>query len=179
MIVLATRSIARRKLIKKCKRNIIFKTSDIDETYLSGESLEEYLLRVSFLKAAKLFRENVTVIGADTVIFFEGKIIGKPKSREEAFLIMKMLSGRVHEVYTGVSVLTTNKCIGFVEMAKVKVDNLSNDLIYSYLKTNEFMGKAGGYAIQGRARYFMKVVEGDITTVIGLPMKRLCKMHLI
>ncbi|WP_022670256.1 Maf family protein [Hippea alviniae] len=176
MIVLATKSQARRRLLKKCKRNAIITVSNIDEKRFVGESIVEYLLRVSFLKALSVKRKNQIVIGADTVIYFDGRVIGKPKDREEAYQILSMLSGKIHQVYTGVSVISDKWCERFVEVASVKVDKLTEDEINSYLDTNEYMGRAAGYAIQGRARHFMHLIEGDITTVIGLPMKRLCKI---
>ena len=176
MVVLATKSLARRRLIKKCKRNVIIRKSNIDETRFEDESIVDYLLRVSFLKAIAVKRSKDMVIGADTVIYFDGKIIGKPKNRREAFDILMMLSGNIHRVYTGVSVVSDDWCVRFVDVAAVKVDVLSVSELNSYLDTNEYIGKAAGYAIQGRARHFLRLIEGDITTVIGLPMKKLCKI---
>ncbi len=176
MIILATQSEARRKLFKKCKRNAIFTKADVDERRLDSEGVEDYLLRVSFLKASVFYKNGITVIGADTVIEFEGKIIGKPKDDEEAFAILKMLSGKYHRCLTGVTVLKDNRCISFVDEALVYMDHLSDDEIWEYVKSGEYKGKAAGYAIQKKAGRFMRVVRGDVTTVVGLPMKRLCSI---
>ncbi len=176
MIILATQSKARRKLFKKCKRNAIFKVSHVDETRLPNEGVYDYLIRVSFLKASEFFKKGVVSIGADTVILFRDMVIGKPKDEKEAFEILKMLSGHYHSCMTGVTVLKERKCISFVEKAIVFVEKLTDNEIWEYVKTKEFQGRAAGYAIQGRASKFMRVVQGDITTVIGLPMKRLCRI---
>ena len=176
MLILATASIARRKLLRKCKRNVVFKISNVDEKRFDNESIYEFLLRISYLKASVFYKNGVDVVGADTVLMVDDRIIGKPKNKEDAGEILKLLSGRKHLCLTGVAVLKNNSWIGFIERAVVKVDNLSDDLIEQYLNTDEWMGRAGGYAIQGRAKEFMRVVEGDITTVIGLPMKRLCRI---
>ncbi len=176
MIVLATKSEARRKLFKKCKRNAVFAKADIDEGRLDGERVEDYLLRVSFLKAFVFYQHSITVIGADTVIEFEGKIIGKPKDDEEAFSILKMLSGDYHRCLTGVTILKNDRCISFVNEAIVYMERLDDSEIWEYVKSCEYKGKAAGYAIQKKAGRFMRVVRGDITTVVGLPMKKLCSI---
>jgi len=176
MIVLATQSEARRKLFKKCKRNAIFTKANVDESILKGESVEDYLLRVSFLKAFVFYKHGITVIGADTVIEFEGKIIGKPKDDEDAFAILKMLSGNYHRCLTGVTILKNGRCFNFVDETVVFMKKLSDSEIWEYVRSGEYRGKAAGYAIQKRAGRFMRVVKGDVTTVVGLPMKRLCSI---
>ncbi len=174
MIILATQSEARRKLLKKCKRNAIFKVSHVDERILKGENVYCYLLRISLLKASKFYKSDIISIGADTVIVFDDKIIGKPSNDYEAFTILRMLSGNYHRCLTGVTVLKENKCISFVDEAIIYMKKLTEKEIWDYVKTGEYKGKAAGYAIQKRAAKFIKLVKGDITTVIGLPMKKLC-----
>ncbi|AEA33746.1 Maf family protein [Hippea maritima] len=176
MILLASRSKARRKLIKKCKPNAVFGVSEIDETRLDGESVEDYVFRLSYLKALMLYKKGLTVIGADTVIVLDGEVFGKPKDRNEAFWMLKSLSGKLHECFSGVSVISDSYSVSFFERALIKVDRLSDTDIEMYLETGEYKGRAAGYAIQGRASSFMRVIEGDKTTVIGLPMKRLCRV---
>ncbi len=176
MIILATQSEARRKLFKKCKRNAIFTKANIDERRLDGENIKDYLLRVSFLKAFVFYKYGITVIGADTVIEFKGKIIGKPKDDDEAFKTLKMLSDNYHRCLTGVTILKNNRCISFVDEAIVYMNRLSESEIWEYVRRGEYKGKAAGYAIQKEASKFMKLVKGDITTVIGLPMKKLCRI---
>ncbi len=176
MIILATQSEARRKLFKKCKRNAIFTKSNIDERRLDGESVEDYLLRVSFLKAFVFYKYGNTVIGADTVIEYKGEVIGKPKDDKEAFNTLKMLSDNYHRCLTGVTILMNNRCISFVDKAIIYMNGLSDSEIWEYVRSGEYKGRAAGYAIQKEASKFMKLVEGDITTVIGLPMKKLCRI---
>ncbi|WP_025209813.1 Maf family protein [Hippea sp. KM1] len=176
MIVLSSSSKARRKLIRKCKRNVVFGVSNIDESRLSGEAVYEYVLRLSYLKAVSVYKEGLIVIGADTVIVLDDEVFGKPKDRLEAFYMLRRLSGRIHECFSGVSIVSDKGSVSFVERALVKVDRLSDYQIEAYLDTGEYKGRAAGYAIQGKASGFMRVIEGDKTTVIGLPMKRLCRL---
>ncbi len=176
MIILATQSKARRKLFKKCVRNAVFRVSKIDETRFDNESVVEYLLRVSFLKAREFYKKGVISIGADTIVVFDDEVIGKPKNISEAFEILKKLSGHYHRCLTGVSVIREEGCVSFVDEAVVFMEKLSDKEIMDYVRTGEFEGRAAGYAIQGRASAFMRVVKGDKTTVIGLPMKKLCRI---
>ena len=176
MIILASASKARRKLIKICKRNAVLAKSDIDETRLQGESLFEYLERITYLKAVKFVSKKNTVISADTVIVFEDKIIGKPKSRQNAFEILKNLEGKKHFCFSGVTVLSNKRYEFFVDYAVVYMDRIGDKAINDYLDKEDYKTKAAGYGIQGLASKFMYVIKGDITTVIGLPMKKLCKI---
>ncbi len=176
MLILASSSRARRKLIKMCKRNAVVKKPRIDESRHEKESLEAYLQRVTYMKATRFLNNSATVISADTVIEFEGMIIGKPKDRNDAFNTIKRLSGNLHRCITGVSVLSSDHYEFFVDYAIVRVNRLADEEIERYLDTGEYIGRAAGYAIQGIASRFMRVIEGDVTTVIGLPMRILCKI---
>lgn len=122
----------------------------------------------------------IIIIGADTVVAFEGKILGKPKDGEEAYLMLSMLSGKSHEVYTGVTVIYLSgyekyprKEIVFSECTKVKVADLSEEDIRNYIATNEPMDKAGAYGIQGKFGKYVTGIEGDYNNVVGLPVARL------
>ncbi len=176
MILLASSSIARRKLIKICKKNVLFGIPDIDEKRLSKEDIYEYLQRITYLKALGFIKSNTTVICADTVIVSGNEIFGKPKDRKDAFNMLSVLSGNKHFCFTGVGVISYNRYEFFIERAVVKMKKLSKNEIESYLDRKEYIDKAAGYAIQGYAASFMDIVKGDITTVIGLPMKRLCRI---
>ena len=176
MIILASASKARRKLIKMCRRNTAFKRSDIDETRLDNEELFDYLQRITYLKALKFVSSRNTVISADTVIVFKEKMIGKPKNKKEAFDILSMLRGSCHYCFSAVTIFSPHIYEFFVDYAAVYMKPISNNQIYNYLDSEDFGSKAAGYAIQGSASEFMSVVKGDITTVIGLPMKKLCRI---
>ena len=176
MIILASASKARRKLIKMCKKNAVFGRSDIDETRLDNEKLFDYLQRVTYLKAIKFVSSKNTVISADTVIVFKEKIVGKPKDIKEAFDVLSALRGNVHYCFSAVTILSQYKYEFFVDSAAVYMKPVSDNQIYDYLDSEDFGSKAAGYAIQGSASNFMNVKKGDVTTVIGLPMKKLCRI---
>ncbi len=176
MIVLATASKPRRRLMKMCRRNVIVKYSNINESKREREDIYDYLYRITYQKAIKFAGVGRTVVSADTVIVCDGAIIGKPKDGDEAFFILRLLSGRNHYCYSGVSILSKNSHQFFVEYAILRMKYLSDDEIYEYLDRENYSRYAAGYAIQGLARGFIDIVKGDITTVIGLPMKRLCRI---
>ncbi len=176
MIVLASASTARRKLIKICKKNISFAYSDIDETRKNKEELYDYLQRVTYLKAFGFVSSKKTVIAVDTVVVFRDKIIGKPKNRQEAFDILTNLKGNYHYCFSAVTILSDKAYEFFVDYAVVYMNYVNDKQIDDYLSVEDFTKRAAGYAVQGRASAFMEVVKGDVTTVIGLPMKRLCRI---
>jgi len=176
MLVLASASKARRKLIKICKRNVILKSSRIDETRYSNEDIYDYLKRITYLKGLRFVNRYTRVISADTVIVYKDKIIGKPKNRDDAFGMLSELSGKRHFCFSAVTILSDFEYRFFVDCAVVGVEQLSKEEINAYLDTNEYIGKAAAYAIQGFASKFVYLIKGDITTVIGLPMKRLCRI---
>ncbi len=175
MIVLASASKARRKLIKMCIRNALVGASDVDETRLPGESIENYLRRITLLKAVPFVKKGATVIAADTIIEFNGEIFGKPPDASVAFRYLKALSGNIHRCITGVTILNKTSYAFFVDHAYLKVDKLTDEEIWAYISTGEYRNRAAGYAIQGIASRFIHLIKGDITTVIGLPMRKLCK----
>lgn len=121
--------------------------------------------------------EKVILISADTVVSLDNKILGKPKDKEDAFETLKMLSGKTHNVYTGmcVSILTKDckKNITNLTQSKVTFKNMTDEEIRGYIKTGEPMDKAGSYAIQGIGASFIEKAEGDFFSVIGLSMSKL------
>ncbi|MBR4530551.1 MAG: septum formation protein Maf [Lachnospiraceae bacterium] len=113
------------------------------------------------------------VIGADTVVSLEGRIFGKPRDRADAARMLGQLSGRTHEVYTGVAVLSPDEEILFAERTEVDVETLSAEEIEAYLATGEADDKAGAYGIQGRFGIHVTGIRGDYANVVGLPVSRL------
>ena len=114
---------------------------------------------------------GLPILCCDTLIYHENKLIGKAHSSEEAFYMLKELSNRSHFVYTGFSLFFKGKEYSGFDMAKVTFKKLKENSILDYLKTKEWEGAAGSYRIQGSAKAFIDTIEGDITTVIGLPLK--------
>lgn len=154
--------------------------SDFDEESIYEVDPEKLVKRLAYEKARMVVFElgDGFVIGADTVVYCDGKVIGKPKDEKDAFQILKKLSGNKHLVYTGVCVF--NAATGIVEKAvektMVEFRNLSDKEIKDYVATGEPMDKGGAYAIQMGAAGFVKKVEGSYTNVVGLPLVLLAKL---
>jgi septum formation protein len=150
----------------------------VDECRLPGEAPLEYVLRLSREKAQAASGQasgNAIVIGGDTTVRLEDEIFGKPDSAESARRILGCLSGRTHEVLTGVTLLRLPdlRQISFVETTRVTFSPLSPAQIEHYIATGEPFGKAGAYAIQGLATQFIERTDGDYFNAVGLPLERL------
>lgn len=143
------------------------------------ECPEELVLRLSFQKAKEIFEQVDSyslVLGADTIVYLDGKMLGKPTSKEDAFHILSSLSGRIHEVYTGLAVFYQDKIYQRAVKTKVSVGKLSDEEIYRYIETGEPMDKAGAYGIQGQGSVFIEKIDGCYFNVVGLPLHSLWKI---
>lgn len=125
-------------------------------------------------KAQAVFKDfpSAFVIGADTIVVADGRILGKPENQAEAVSMLKMLSGRQHDVYTGVSILAPNVSTNFFEKTEVVFWELSDEEIMSYVQSGEPLDKAGAYGIQELGGMLVKKINGDYFTVVGLPIAR-------
>lgn len=173
-IVLASGSPRRKELLLQVGIDFDVVASDIDETcdISSPEKLVEELSKRK-ATAVSLLRPGEIVLGADTVVSYDGEILGKPKDENEAYDMLMMLSGRTHSVYTGVSIIDRNgKCVSFVECTKVTMFDNSPETIKAYISTKEPMDKAGAYGIQGKGAILVSNIEGDYNNVVGLPIAR-------
>lgn len=150
------------------------------EEVLPEKSLpEDAVLSLSEQKANEIFREHrgEVIVAADTIVAIDGKILGKPRDEKDAFAMLKTLSGRVHEVYTGVCVIFANgRKERFFEETKVEFYELSDEEIAAYIKTGEPLDKAGAYGIQGKGALLVKRIDGDYYNVMGLPVARLLRV---
>ena len=171
-IILASQSPRRKELLSLLKLKFEIIVADIDETINHNNDLVKEIEKLSYLKAKKVFDDNTDalVIGADTIVKIDNKVLGKPSSYEDARNMLKMLSGRTHEVVTGATIMTNEKTETFSSIAKVTFYELSENEIDTYIKTNEPMDKAGAYAIQGDGAKLVKSIEGDFYTIVGLPI---------
>ncbi len=171
--ILASSSPRRIELLKKAGLKFRIIPADIVENNNSNDPIEVAIKNSYFkaLKVAKKFKNNF-VAGFDTVVEIDGKIIGKPKNREEAEIMLKTLSGKVHTVTTGFTILNLNKMVEIKKycVSRVKFKNLLQDEIDWYLSTDEPYDKAGAYAIQGIGAFMVKEIYGSFTNVIGLPL---------
>lgn len=117
-----------------------------------------------------------TIVAADTVVFIDGEILGKPKDEEDAFFILSKLSGRTHCVFTGLTVIRGKDIFSEFECTSVRFREISDREKYSYIASGEPMDKAGAYGAQGIGALFVEGIEGDFFNVMGLPLCRLSKM---
>ncbi len=148
--------------------------ADVDEAMNPGEPPEEEVVRVSLRKARAVAREtDDLVVAADTIVLCEGKILGKPRDAEDAYCMLRMLSGSTHRVITGCTVLRGEACETFSQTTLLHFRPISDAEIHAYIATGEPMDKAGAYGIQGGAALFCEGMTGDYYNVMGLPVCRL------
>ena len=174
-IILASKSPRRKELMELLKVPFEIIVSDVDETIDYENDLVKEIEKLSFRKADAVYQSNkdALVIGSDTIVKIDNKALGKPASIEEAKEMLRELSGRTHEVVTGVSIITDGKSETFSSVSEVSFYPLSEEEIDEYVSTNEPMDKAGSYAIQGDAAKFIRSIEGDYYTIVGLPVAEL------
>lgn len=181
MFVLASASPRRRELLTQIGLTFDVETADIDETPQLVEDPWSYVKRLAEHKAAAVYarhanRSRLTVLGADTTVVCVGQILGKPENEADAARMLRLLSGKTHQVITGVAVLTPNSRQVVAETTEVEMTPLTDLQIESYIATGEPMGKAGAYAIQGRAARFIPRISGCYFNVVGLPLARVSAM---
>lgn len=175
MLILASKSPRRRELLSLITTDFEIKSADVDETLPEGISPQEAVLHLSKIKAEPFNNGIDTIIGADTVVAVDSKILGKPADRQQAAEMLKSLSGKYHSVFTGVTVIKPEQSVTFSVETKVKFFDLTDDEIYSYVATGECDDKAGAYGIQGKGSLLVEKIDGDYFNVVGLPISKLNK----
>lgn len=178
-IILASASPRRRELLQKA--GIIFEVMPADgEERITCEKPEDIVKELSLGKArsaAAEMDEGTVILGADTIVVYENRILGKPKDEEDAVKTLCLLQGKTHQVYTGVTVLVRQgglwEPFTFAECTDVTFYPVSEEEIRSYVKSGEPMDKAGSYGIQGAFGVYVKGIHGDYSNVVGLPVARL------
>ena len=171
-LILASKSPRRQELMTLLRQPFTVKTEDIDETMNPALAPEDEVARVSAAKAqavADACAPEDIIVSADTIVVCGGRILGKPHSEAEAAQMLSMLSGRTHEVMTGLSVRTQGRTDTRVVKTEVRFRALSDAEIRAYIATGEPMDKAGAYGIQGGASVFVEHLSGDYFCVMGLP----------
>jgi septum formation protein len=182
MLMLASASPRRRELLAAAGIPFAVDPADIPETPLAGESGKVCATRLASEKARAVFRRHPEdfVLGADTVVVIDGEILGKPRDTADAARMLRKLSGKTHEVTTGVCLLGSQNGSAVEdirsETTAVSMVELSEEEIHDYIATGEPMDKAGAYAIQGRASRWIPKIEGDYCNVVGLPVALVWKM---
>lgn len=176
-LILASNSPRRKEILESLGLSFRIIPSKTDEDInLLGSDL---VMELSKRKALEVFNKNKDsiVIGSDTIVYMNDKVYGKPKNETDAFNMLKELSGKTHEVITGVTIISKNKIDTFYDKAYVTFKDLTDNMIYDYIKTKEPMDKAGSYGIQGEGMKLIKEYNGDFYTIMGLP-KTLINSHL-
>jgi len=170
-IILASRSPRRAFLLKNVGLQFEQIPSHIEEN-LNGMQPEDFVIHYSQKKAEAIQKIHTDsfIIGADTIVVLNNKIIGKPKNDEDAFQILKKLSGKCHEVLTGVSILFHDSQVSDIAKTKVYFNPISDEDIREYISTGEPMDKAGAYGIQGYGSQFIDKIEGCYFNVMGFPI---------
>jgi septum formation protein len=176
MLILASGSPRRAELLRAAGIEFTVRIADVDEAILPGESPRDYVLRLSRAKALAVAEEDEMVLGADTTVVIEDEIAGKPIDTEDARRMLRALSGKWHEVLTGVTLLRGHKVLSDVAVTRVKFSEMSESEIDWYVSTEEPMDKAGAYGIQGYASRFVERIEGSYSNVVGLPVQMVYKM---
>lgn len=177
-LFLASKSPRRKELLSSKGFVYTIESKDTDETMDKNLSVYDNVLNVSYKKAlaVSLDHRDDVVLGCDTIVVYDSKIYGKPKSKEDALETLKLLNGKTHSVISGVAIITPNKEYRFyVESFVTFKNNSLNDLI-EYVNTGEPMDKAGSYAIQGIGSKLIKEYSGSYENIIGLPIDEVSKI---
>ncbi len=184
-IILASKSPRRRELLSQI--DVTFRCMNSEkEEIVSSTVPSEVVCSLACQKAEDIEQQisagncpesPILIIGADTVVSYAGKILGKPRDEREAVSMIELLSGKCHEVYTGVAAIYINgnqrNTLSFYECTKVYVRELSKNDILEYTSTGESLDKAGAYGIQGRFAKYVTRIDGDYNNVVGMPLARL------
>ena len=175
-VVLASASPRRKELLSLIFNKYDIRPADCDEALPEGIKAQEAVEYLSLIKnkaTVEICNENSLVISADTVVAVDGEILGKPQDKEDARRMISLLSGREHQVFTGVTLSLNGNFKTFSEKTDVVFYTLTDKEIEDYISTDEPYDKAGAYGIQGKAGLLVKAVNGDYYNVVGLPVARL------
>ena len=177
-IILASASPRRRELMAQAGYEFEVQVSHKEETY-SSETPDEIVKELALLKARDIAEQNavedLVVIGADTVVAYQGAILGKPKSKEDAFAMIQSFQGDKHQVYTGVAILSYDEegnetVVNHGVKTEVYVNSMTDEEIWKYIESDNVMDKAGSYGIQSGFAIHIEQIEGDYFNVVGLPI---------
>ena len=179
-IILASQSPRRRELLTQIGLRFEVIPSTVEEVITSANPVEvvqelaqQKARDVAEVAGREMAKDSLLVIGADTIVVYEGKILGKPEDKEDAVRMLTMLQGKEHSVYTGVALLSGEQEIVFAEETRVQMCPMTPEEILWYVNTGEPMDKAGAYGIQGLCARFIRQIQGDYNNVVGLPVGRI------
>ncbi len=173
-LILASQSPRRKALMELFHIPFAIRVADIDEAMDPSLPPSREVARVSRLKAEAVCQSSAdVVVAADTIVVCDGQVLGKPKDEADAFRMLRLLSGKSHQVMTGMTVLKGEQATVCTEVADIHFRPLTDGEILAYIRTGEPMDKAGAYGIQGGAALFVDWIRGDYYNVMGLPVCRL------
>lgn len=180
-LILASASPRRSEIMKLVGIDFTVMPSDFDESTIKLDNPKDFVETLAFKKAesiACLQEDDVYILGADTTVVIEGEMLGKPHDTETSVRYLRMIQGKQHTVYTGVSLIRTRdqKTITKSMATQVLMDSMTEDDIAFYVSTKEPFDKAGGYGIQGVGSRFVKEIKGDYFNVVGLPINLVTHM---
>lgn len=183
-IILASASPRRHELLNLVNLKHEIRISDCEEN-IAYKDPADMVSRLSLIKASAVAKQlqmpeekDALVIGADTIVFFKDKVLGKPKDKQEALAMLRALSGNTHTVFTGVSVIdaASGQTETFYEETKVTFYEFTDEELAAYVDSGDPMDKAGAYGVQGPGAFLVKKVKGDYFTVVGLPVAHLLQV---
>ena len=175
-LILASASPRRRDILDAAKIPYVVRPSSADETYpadMAAIDVPELLARRKAEAVAREAEPDAVVIGADTVVLLDGKLLGKPKNAEDAKAMLRSLSGRTHQVVSGIAVVAGDTCLSDTVVTNVAMRPLREEEIDAYVRRDQPLDKAGAYGIQEAAGLFVTGIQGDYYNVVGLPLCRL------
>ena len=172
MLILASQSPRRREILERAGIPFTVRVADVDESLRAGEAAQSYVRRLATQKAVAVSRAGEVVLGADTTVVAGGEILGKPVDEADAERMLLLLSGKTHEVITGICLKVGGQLYIDAETTLVRFVEMSGAEIQAYVKTGEPMDKAGAYAIQGGASRYIDRIEGCYWNVVGLPVAK-------
>lgn len=174
--ILASGSPRRRELFTKLRLNFQYVTAEITEEFNPNQPVTDEVMRIAAMKAFDVARiyDEAFIIGADTIVYYDNKVFGKPKDAKDAKAMLQQLRGNTHEVITGVAMINKQQkiCERFYETTKVTFKNFSDNLIDWYIDKEEPFDKAGSYGIQDTGAVLVERIEGDYNNVVGLPISK-------
>lgn len=171
-LVLASSSPRRADLLRAAGFTFDVAPVHLDERFEPGDTPRGYVSRLAEAKAATCAAADAVVLGADTAVVIDGQILGKPVDNADAERMLRLLSGRTHEVLTGICLRLGDRSLVHVEASQVRMASLSDAEIAWYVGTGEPTDKAGAYAVQGLASRFIEGIDGSYSNVVGLPVAR-------
>ena len=171
-LVLASGSPRRSEILESVGWEFTKQVADIDESEIEGEKPDDYVVRLAREKAESVASKypSEIVLGADTTVLINGKILGKPADLEDARRMLKMLAGNWHEVLTGIAIVQNGETRSAIQRTRVKFAPMSDAEILFLAERGNPLDKAGAYAVQAQAALFIEGIEGDYWNVVGLPI---------